>query len=176
MYLSHCTICRSWSNGRALSSMQNHCVVGAVTGRTVIDGLLAALRAEDTDGRSAREFVRVLKLHQHYPAELVEQGVILALQYAQTIHADGVELCIRQHLNPKLKGGRRLTCPASRSLLRDRSVTTPYPICSAITVCSWEVAMDNPLLDSYLKSLRLPAFAKHYRPICRRCGVGQPGL
>lgn len=64
--------------------------------------LLAALRAEDTDGRSVREFVRVLKLHQHYPAELVEQGVVLALQYG-SIHADGVQLCIRQHLNPEAR-------------------------------------------------------------------------
>lgn len=64
--------------------------------------LLAALRAEDTDGRSVREFVRVLKLHQQYSAELVEQGVKLALQYG-SIHADGVELCIRQQLNPEAR-------------------------------------------------------------------------
>lgn len=62
--------------------------------------LLAALRASDSDGRSVREFVRVLKLHQHYPAELIERGVELALRYG-SIHADGVELCIRQQLYPE---------------------------------------------------------------------------
>jgi len=46
-----------------------------------------------------REFIRVLQLHQQYPAELIEQAVTQALQY-HCPHADGVELCLRQLLQP----------------------------------------------------------------------------
>jgi len=37
----------------------------------------------------------VLQLHQHYPADLIEQAVSQALQY-HCPPADGVELCLRQ--------------------------------------------------------------------------------
>jgi transposase len=54
--------------------------------------LLAKLQAE---GQGVREFVRVLRLHEKYAADLVEQAVGQALAYG-SIHADGVELCLRQ--------------------------------------------------------------------------------
>ena len=56
--------------------------------------LLAKLQAE---GQGVREFVRILRLHEHHPANLVEQAVAQALEYG-CIHADGVELCLRQLL------------------------------------------------------------------------------
>lgn len=59
--------------------------------------LLTSLQA---DGRSIREFVRVLKLHEKYPASLVEQAVTEALRHGCT-QADGVELCLRQLLHPE---------------------------------------------------------------------------
>lgn len=59
--------------------------------------LLAQLQAAEGDGQSVREFVRVLRLHQRYPAHLVEAAVEQALAYG-CIHADGVELCLRQQL------------------------------------------------------------------------------
>ena len=46
-----------------------------------------------------REFVRILKLHSHYPVDLVAQAIGQALEYS-CAHADGVELCLRQLLNP----------------------------------------------------------------------------
>ena len=47
-----------------------------------------------------REFVRILRLHETYPAQLVEQAVAQALEYG-CIHADGVALCLRQLLRPR---------------------------------------------------------------------------
>lgn len=61
--------------------------------------LLARLRAAEPENRSVREFVSILGLHRTYPAELVEQAVIQALEYG-CIHADGVRLCLHQLLNP----------------------------------------------------------------------------
>jgi transposase len=63
--------------------------------------LLAELQAQWPDGRGIREFVRVLKLHRTYPAELVAQAVDQALAH-HCAHADGVELCLRQLVNPTL--------------------------------------------------------------------------
>lgn len=61
--------------------------------------LLARLHAEQPHGQSVREFVRVLKLHDRYPASLVEQAVTQALEYG-CLHADGIELCVRQLQQP----------------------------------------------------------------------------
>lgn len=62
--------------------------------------LLARLQAESPNGPSVREFVRVLKLHDKYPASLVEQAITQALEYG-CLHADGIELCARQLLRPQ---------------------------------------------------------------------------
>ncbi len=62
--------------------------------------LLARLQAEQADGRGVREFVRILRLHEQYPASLVEQAVTQALEYG-CIHADGVALCLRQIQQPE---------------------------------------------------------------------------
>jgi len=62
--------------------------------------LLAKLQAEQADSGSVREFVKILKLHEAYPANLIEQAVTQALAYG-CIHADGVELCLRQLLHPE---------------------------------------------------------------------------
>jgi transposase len=66
----------------------------------VYERLLARLRADQPDGRGVQEFIRVLKLHQTHPPERVAQAVEQALEYG-CIHADGVELCLRQLLNPE---------------------------------------------------------------------------
>jgi transposase len=62
--------------------------------------LLAKLQAEAVGSSSVREFVKILKLHATYPAHLIEQAVSQALVYG-CIHADGVELCLRQLLHPE---------------------------------------------------------------------------
>ena len=62
--------------------------------------LLAELQRQYPEGAGVRQFIRVLQLHQHYPAALIEQAVSLALAY-QCPHADGVELCLRQLLQPE---------------------------------------------------------------------------
>jgi hypothetical protein len=60
--------------------------------------LLARLGAEQTDGHSIREFVRVLRLHEIYPSALVQLAVGQALEHGW-LHADGIELCVRQMLH-----------------------------------------------------------------------------
>ena len=65
----------------------------------VYEHLLAELQRRQPGSRAIREFIRVLQLHQHYPAELLEQAVTQALHY-HCPHADGVELCLRQLLQP----------------------------------------------------------------------------
>jgi len=62
--------------------------------------LLAKLQTEQAGSSSVREFVKILKLHETYPAALIEQAVSQALAYG-CIHADGVELCLRQLLHPE---------------------------------------------------------------------------
>jgi transposase len=76
--------------------------------------LLAKLQAEGTHSGSVREFVKILKLHETYPASLIEQAVTQALAYG-CVHADGVALCLRQLMHPEpvvasldLAGNRRL--------------------------------------------------------------------
>lgn len=65
----------------------------------VYEQLLAELQQRQPGSRAVREFIRVLQLHQQYPAELIEQAITQALQY-HCPHADGVELCLRQLLQP----------------------------------------------------------------------------
>jgi len=65
----------------------------------VYERLLGRLQDQGLNGQAVREFVRVLELHNHYPARLVEQAVKQALEYG-CIRADGVELCLRQLLTP----------------------------------------------------------------------------
>lgn len=67
----------------------------------VYERFLKRLQEQDLNGQSVREFVRVLKLHRDHPAKLVAQAVEQALEYG-CVHADGVELCLRQLLNPDM--------------------------------------------------------------------------
>jgi hypothetical protein len=66
----------------------------------VYERLLARLRARWPDGRGIREFVRILKLHQDHPANLVSRAIGQALEYG-CVHADGVQLCLRQLMRPE---------------------------------------------------------------------------
>ena len=66
----------------------------------VYERLLARLQADQPDGQGVREFIRVLQLHHLHPAALIEQAVTLALSYG-CAHADGVQLCLRQLLQPQ---------------------------------------------------------------------------
>jgi hypothetical protein len=66
----------------------------------VYERLLAHLRAQWPDGRGVREFVRVLKLHQDHPADLIAQAIEQALEYG-CAHADGVNLCLHQLMKPE---------------------------------------------------------------------------
>jgi transposase len=75
--------------------------------------LLAKLQAEQVGSSSVREFVKILKLHETYPADLMEQAVAQALAYG-CIHADGVELCVRQLLHPEAVRAALDLAPNSR--------------------------------------------------------------
>jgi hypothetical protein len=66
----------------------------------VYDQLQRHLQRQWPDGRGVREFIRILQLHRQHPAEVVEQAVSQALLY-NCAHADGVELCLRQLLQPE---------------------------------------------------------------------------
>jgi hypothetical protein len=61
----------------------------------IYEQLLARLRSTEAEGRGVREFVRILRLHRTYSAEVIERAIKLALDYG-CLHADGVELCVRQ--------------------------------------------------------------------------------
>jgi transposase len=61
----------------------------------VYEQLLAELERRQPDGAGVRQFIQVLQLHQHYPAEVVEQAVSQALAH-HCPHLDGVQLCLRQ--------------------------------------------------------------------------------
>lgn len=61
------------------------------------DRLLSILKDKWPEGRGVKEFVRILKLHQTFPAHLVEQAVEQALSYGCT-HFDGVQHCLN-HLH-----------------------------------------------------------------------------
>jgi len=63
--------------------------------------LLALLKEKWPEGRGVKEFVRVLRLHQQYPASLIEQAVQQALTYG-SIHFDGVSHCLHQLQQPSL--------------------------------------------------------------------------
>ena len=61
--------------------------------------LLSRLQAHYPDGEGLREFVRILRLHQRYPADLIKVAVEQSLEF-NCAHADGVELCLRQLQQP----------------------------------------------------------------------------
>jgi hypothetical protein len=63
--------------------------------------LLSELQQQHPDGAGVRQFIRILQLHQRYPADLVEAAITQALAY-HCPHLDGVELCLRQLLQPAL--------------------------------------------------------------------------
>lgn len=68
----------------------------------IYETLLEKLRQRWPDSQGIREFVRILKLHRKHPAPLIEEAVGQALGYG-CVHADGVELCLRQLLKPAVE-------------------------------------------------------------------------
>lgn len=62
--------------------------------------LLERLRTHWPDGRGIREFIRILQLHQSYPAPLIDQAIEHALTVG-CVHAEGVLLCLHQLLHPE---------------------------------------------------------------------------
>jgi len=66
----------------------------------VYERLLAQLREQWPDGKGIQEFVRILRLHEEYPADLIRQAVEQALAYGCP-HLDGVRLCLRHLLAPE---------------------------------------------------------------------------
>jgi hypothetical protein len=67
---------------------------------TVYHQLLTRLQENWPEGRGIKEFVRVLRLHQRYPAPLIEQAVEQALRYG-CAHFDGVSHCLHQLQEPE---------------------------------------------------------------------------
>jgi transposase len=66
----------------------------------VYERLLTRLREQWPDGKGVQEFVRILRLHEEHPAEMIVQAVEQALAYG-CAHLDGVKLCLRQLVEPE---------------------------------------------------------------------------
>jgi len=62
--------------------------------------MLRDLREKWPEGRGVQEFVRVLHLHQDYPASLIQQAIEQALSYG-CAHLDGVLHCLHQLIDPQ---------------------------------------------------------------------------
>ena len=62
--------------------------------------LLQELQESQADGRGVREFLEILKLHQEHPEKLVAKAIEMALELGAA-HLDGVQLCLRQLLEPE---------------------------------------------------------------------------
>jgi transposase len=62
--------------------------------------LLTSLRESQPEGRGVCEFLEILKLHQEHPEKQVEQAIEMALALGAA-HLDGIQLCLRQLLQPK---------------------------------------------------------------------------
>jgi hypothetical protein len=64
--------------------------------------MLALLRQKWPEGgRGVQEFVRVLRLHEDYPAHLVQQALEQALAYGCP-HLDGVLQCLHHLAEPEV--------------------------------------------------------------------------
>jgi transposase len=61
--------------------------------------MLHNLKEKWPEGRGIQEFVRVLQLHENYPADLIEQAIEQALSYG-CVHLDGVLHCLHQLTEP----------------------------------------------------------------------------
>lgn len=57
------------------------------------DRLLEELQERFPQGQGVRQFIAILKLHQDYPAQLIEQAIHQALELGAA-HLDGVKLCL----------------------------------------------------------------------------------
>lgn len=55
--------------------------------------MLSILRQKWPEGRGIQEFVRILQLHEHYPATLMQEAIEQALTYG-CVHLDGVLHCL----------------------------------------------------------------------------------
>jgi hypothetical protein len=64
--------------------------------------LLQRLKEQWPEGRGVKEFVRILRLHQEHPAQLIEQAVERALDYG-CVHADGVIHCLHALEQPQIE-------------------------------------------------------------------------
>jgi transposase len=62
--------------------------------------LLQGVQQNKPEGQGIREFIAILKLHQTYPANLVEQAVNLAV-HSSMFSLDGVKYHLQQLLNPQ---------------------------------------------------------------------------
>lgn len=125
------------------------------------DRLLEELHRRWPQGQGVREFIAVLKLHQDYPARQVEAAVRMALELGE-VHLDGVQFCYGQ-----LKADRT---PLKALDLSDQPYLAsfsnqPVELQQYNLLLAGRCAVKQyPLLESYLRQLRLPTFIKNYRP------------
>jgi hypothetical protein len=67
----------------------------------IYERLLRTLRQRAAEGPGVREFIQILKLHQEYPAALLQQAITQALDYGCP-HVAGVRLCLHQLQHPEM--------------------------------------------------------------------------
>jgi transposase len=73
---------------------------------------LRILRESWPEGRGVQEFVRILKLHQEYPASVVQEAIEQALTYG-CVHLDGVLHCLHQVQAPATTAPKEDTTDAA---------------------------------------------------------------
>src|SRR5258708_933937 len=117
-------------------------------------------------GRGIQEFIRVLRLHEDYPAPLVQQAIEQALAYGCP-HLDGVLHCLHQLTSSD-------EAPTSLQLAEHSHLqavgTQPIDLRKSRTIVeiirvrreAMSMMQHQSLLETYLRQLRLPTFAHNY--------------
>jgi hypothetical protein len=94
--LSLCTICLCLNSVQEPSTTLDPLKNGKLAGLRVDHRMLQILRERWPEGgRGVQEFVRVLRLHEEYPASQVAQAIEQALAFGCP-HLDGVLHCLHQ--------------------------------------------------------------------------------
>jgi len=126
--------------------------------------LLLEVQKNKPDGQGIREFITILKLHQTYPANLVEQAIHLAV-HSSMFSLDGVKYHLQQLLNPLPSA-----TPLDLSFLPSWLILVASRLICRFTTNSWRP--DNGT-QSFTRNLSTPASPACCLPelpaICHRC-------
>src|SRR6266567_5429444 len=89
--------------------------------------MLGVLKESWPDGKGIREFVRVLMLHERYPAEDLKQAIERALSYG-CVHLDGVLYCLHEMAGEASQASPADTKPLDLSDRPDLDAIGNHPV------------------------------------------------